>query len=67
MKVTCALCGRPTTPFVMIGREAIGPKCAAKAGLNPGKAPKGSRVVFTRMKPVKENIPETMDLFEDLP
>ena len=64
MKPICAMCGRPTTPYVMIGREAIGPKCARRAGLTPTKVPKGSRLRFTHMKPVREAVPETLDLFE---
>jgi hypothetical protein len=65
MRPICAMCGRPTTPFVMIGREAIGPKCAAKAGLTPTKAPRGSRLRFVKMKPVREDVPQTLDLFAD--
>lgn len=66
MKAVCVLCGRMTTPYAMIGREAIGPKCAARAGLTPSKAPKGSRVTFTHLKPVREVFPQTLDLFESL-
>lgn len=65
MRPICAMCGRPTVPFVMIGREAVGPKCARKAGLVPSKAPKGSRLRFVREKPQREAIPQTLDLFED--
>jgi hypothetical protein len=49
----------------MIGREAIGPKCAVKAGLTPSKAPRGSRLRFVKMKPVREDVPQTLDLFAD--
>lgn len=66
MKLICAMCGRPTTPFVMIGREAIGPKCAKRAGLTPKKMPKGSRLRFLKLKPLREEIPQTLDLFEEL-
>lgn len=59
------MCGRPTVPFVLIGREAVGPKCARKAGLVPSKATKGSRLRFVREKPPREAIPQTLDLFED--
>ena len=59
------MCGRPTAPFVMIGREAIGPKCAKRAGLTPAKAPKGSRLRFVKAKPVREEFPQTLDLFSD--
>lgn len=65
MRPLCAFCGRPTTPFVIIGREAVGPKCAARAGLTPTKTPKGSRLRFTKLKPVRELIPQTLDLFQD--
>lgn len=65
MRPICVMCGRPTSPFVMIGREAVGPKCARKAGLVPSKAPKGSRLRFVREKRAREDIPQTLDLFED--
>lgn len=65
MKQTCALCGRLTTPFVMIGREAVGPKCSARAGLVPSKAPKRSNLRFLKLKPVREDVPQTLDLFQD--
>ena len=66
MRPICAMCGRPTTPFVLIGREAIGPKCARKAGLTPTRAPKGSRLQFLKQKPTREDYPTTGDLFEGL-
>jgi hypothetical protein len=59
------MCGRPTAPYVLIGREAIGPKCARRAGLTPARAPKGSRLRFVAYKPVKERGDETMDLFAE--
>jgi hypothetical protein len=62
MKPICALCGRPTKPFVMIGREAIGPKCAAKAGLLP-KSWRNSRLKF--IKPAKLESSGQGDLFAD--
>lgn len=65
MRAICAMCGRPTMPFVMIGREAIGPKCAKRAGLTPTKAPKGSRLRFIRSHPPQPKFPETLDLFND--
>ncbi len=65
MKPICAMCGRPTNPFVMIGREAIGPKCAKRAGLTPAKAPKGSRLRFIRHHAPQPKYPETLDLFPD--
>ena len=63
MKPICALCGRPTKPFAMIGREAIGPKCAAKAGLLP-KTWKGGRLKF--MKSEKRQHDGQGDLFENM-
>lgn len=33
MKPRCAVCRRPTEPYVMVGSEAIGPTCARKMGL----------------------------------
>ena len=52
-------------PFVMIGSEAIGPKCARRAGLTPAKAPKGTKLKFLKLKPVREHVPQTPDLFDD--
>lgn len=46
MKVRCVMCGRPTVPAVMIGREPVGPKCAARAGLTARKAPRGASIKF---------------------
>lgn len=66
MKSTCALCGRPTMPFVVIGREAIGPKCAKRAGLTPTRSPKGSRVRFVRVKAAPAERGETLDLFAEV-
>ena len=65
MRPICAMCGRPTMPFVMIGSEAIGPKCARRAGLTPAKAQKGTKLRFLKLKPVREHIPQTLDLFDD--
>lgn len=67
MKQICAMCGRPTMPFVMIGREAVGPRCARKAGLVPSKAPKGTRMRFVREKATPQpKGHETLDLFADI-
>jgi hypothetical protein len=66
VKPICTVCGRRTKPFVMLGTEPIGPKCAVKAGLTPGKAAKGSRLTFTRAKPGKKNEPRMGDLFEGI-
>lgn len=61
------MCGRPTAPFVMIGQEAIGPKCARKAGFTAKAAPRGSRVRFVAQKAGKrEKLPTTLDLFAEL-
>lgn len=64
----CALCGRALrNPTVMIGREAIGPKCARKAGLTNLAAQTGSRVLrFGRPKPSRDE-GKNLDLFEDCP
>jgi len=45
MKPICAICGRRTEPFVMIGNAVIGPKCAQRAGLMP-LAKRKSGLVF---------------------
>lgn len=64
MRPICAMCGRPTAPFVMIGNEAIGPKCARKAGFTK-KTVKGSRVRYVGKAQPRPKGPQTMDLFED--
>ena len=65
MKHRCAICGRPTVPFAYIGTEAIGPKCAQRAGLMPSKVAKAGRVRFVRAAPAKrEPIPQTIDMFD---
>lgn len=66
MKPICAICGRRTTPFAWLGSEPIGPKCAQRAGLTPAKAPKAGRVKFARVKPVRDDLPQTGDLFEGM-
>lgn len=66
MKFRCAICGRPTKPFVTIGAEIVGPKCARRAGLLPSRMPKGSRVRFTKPSPVAREDNKTLDLFEGL-
>jgi hypothetical protein len=67
MRLTCVLCGRATVPYLMIGAEAVGPKCAAKAGLTKGKVPKGSRLRFAKIKPAKKTAsPQMGDLFEGM-
>lgn len=66
MKARCALCGRSTAPYVLIGKEAIGPKCAKRAGLTPARAPRGSQLRFVAYKPVRESGGETLDLFTEI-
>ena len=51
-------------PYVMVGNEAIGPKCARRAGLTPAKAPRGTKLKFLKLKPVREHAPQTLDLFD---
>ncbi len=67
-RYTCALCGRQTQPFVFIGAEAVGPKCAKRANLTPGKVAKakGNRLRFARPVARREAGPRTADLFENL-
>lgn len=62
----CAICGRPTSPFAVIGSEVVGPKCAKRAGLVPSRMPKGSKVKFAKSQPVPKDDCQTMDLFEGL-
>lgn len=67
MKPICALCGKPTVPAAMIGNEAIGPKCAKRAGLLPGKLPRGTRVRIIKAKAgPRRGEPFTPDLFSTL-
>jgi len=62
MRLRCALCGRPTTPFVTIGREPVGPTCARRAGLD--KPAKGGRVRLFGAQPRRRGAgPEQMALF----
>ena len=49
MKLYCAVCGRATKPYAVIGSESIGPKCARKIGLSKRKASKG--VMFPERRP----------------
>jgi hypothetical protein len=62
MRLACAMCGRLTVPYVYLGSEPIGPRCAARAGMKPTTITKGSRIRFA--KPVKRApVPRTLDLF----
>jgi hypothetical protein len=65
MKTRCALCGRPTTPYAYIGAEAIGPKCAQRAGLTPAKATKGGRIKFAKAPARRIKLPHTIDMFDE--
>lgn len=64
MKPLCTICGRRTTPFVFIGLEPVGPTCARGLGLTKKKAGKGGRVRFANYKPAREDVPQTLDMFE---
>jgi hypothetical protein len=66
MKFRCAICGRPTQPFVTIGSDVIGPKCARRAGLLPSRMPRGSKARFTKPVPIAREDDKTLDLFEGL-
>lgn len=67
MKLTCAICGRKTEPFVFVGLAAVGPKCAQRAGLTPSKKSRGSLLRFAgKPKRVQRDDPQT-DLFPEQP
>ena len=67
MKMRCAMCGRPTEPAVMIGTQAVGPKCARRAGLLAKKQPKGSSIRIVSYKAAaRTSEPQTIDMFENL-
>lgn len=68
MRPLCTICRRPTTPFVFIGREPVGPTCARKLGLTKAKvSPRSLRITFAAYKPAaREAQPETPDLFQDI-
>lgn len=67
MKMTCALCGRPTEPAVLIGNEAIGPTCAKNTGLMGVKVTKSNRLRLVPRKNPGERRRRagTMDLFPE--
>ena len=65
MRLTCCMCGRLTVPYAFVGNSAVGPTCAAKHNIKPSKVQKGAKVHFPKIKRVRENVPTTMDLFED--
>lgn len=64
-RMTCVMCGRLTVPFAFIGQSAVGPTCAAKHNIKPKKMQKGAKVLFAKIKAVREKVPQTMDLFDD--
>lgn len=63
MKLYCAVCGRPTKPYAVIGSETIGPKCARKIGLSKRRASKGVTFPAQKTIPVDDR---QMALFEDV-
>ncbi|WP_275272313.1 hypothetical protein [Limnobacter sp. P1] len=65
MRLRCAFCGKLTVPFVMIGTEAVGPKCAKRAGLNR-KTMAGTKVQFVKTLSQSQLHPRTLPLFADL-
>jgi len=65
MRTICALCGRKTMPAVYIGNEAIGPKCAKRAGLLVTKITKGSRLRFMGRYSNQNRDPKTIDMFDN--
>jgi hypothetical protein len=66
-RYTCAICGRATQPFVFVGIEAVGPKCAVRLGLTPAKTAKarGTRLRFAKNVARREAGPQTLELFPD--
>lgn len=60
MIYTCALCGRKTVPFAFIGNEAIGPKCAKRAGFTTSRA----KVAIVKQKRAKPDEKQP-DLFDE--
>jgi hypothetical protein len=64
MKLICAYCNRKTEPAVIICGQAVGPKCARRAGLMPTKTRARG---FTRIAQKAEVVDDrTMDLFEEI-
>lgn len=62
----CILCGRPTEPAVLLAGKAVGPKCAARAGLlERAKKGRGQLLLVARRR---ERTPEaqTLDLFAEV-
>lgn len=65
MRTRCAICGKPTQPAVMIGSEAVGPKCAKRAGLSRKKLA-GTKVQFLKALTRQDLDYTTLPLFSDL-
>ncbi len=65
MRMKCVLCGKQTEPYAYIGAMAVGPKCARKAGITPGKTKKGAAIRFTKLAK-RDRGPVTIDMFEQL-
>lgn len=63
MRLICVMCGRATEPTVMVGGMAVGPKCAAKAGLLPHN-PRRKAFKFQR-ESSKPKDADTLELFVD--
>lgn len=67
MKMTCALCGRPTEPAILIGNEAIGLTCAKNTGLMGVKPTKSNRLrqAPKRSASARGRRAVTLDLFPE--
>lgn len=62
----CCLCGRLTEhPAVMIGREAVGPKCARKAGLTKLAKTNGRVIRFGRVSASTQQDDRQSDMFAE--
>jgi hypothetical protein len=61
----CALCGRQTMPAVYIGSEAVGPKCAKRAGLLALVGRRGSRVAGAIKAQSRKRGADNLELFPD--
>lgn len=63
----CILCGRPTQPAVLLAGNAVGPKCAARAGLlERARKNKGrGHVTLYRGARIPRADERTLDLFTE--
>jgi hypothetical protein len=68
VKLYCALCGRPMDQAaVLIGIHPVGPKCAKRAGLiEISRRKTGLVFPVVRRQVVKPQLPDTMDLFDEV-